>query len=1263
MSHPVNILCDTGATSSLIRLDFASKAGLKISQTTHTANQADGKTKLDIRGEVQIELSRGARKLSLEALVVRDLDCDILAGMSFLEDNQISLDIPNHRIIIGGKDIIHYDQSHSSIPNTSQVRRSQSFLLRANEDRIVLPGDFLEVETPVNLQNDICFEPRLENPTWPPPAITTVVNGKIRIPNTSNSPVVIRKNQHVCQAYQTTDSTSIKDMPTTTPSDIPVTTPSSIKDINIDPDGILTSTGKQAFQNLHAKYKPVFSPDIGCYNDESGKMRASINIGHVEPPTQKGRLPAYNRNNLQELQHKMDELECMGVLAKPEDLGIIVEHVSPSFLVRKPSGGTRLVTAFNNIANYAKSPPSRVTNCEDVLTFASKWTHIIKTDMTSQFFQLPMKRSSMKYLGVITPFKGIRVYTRAAMGMPGSTEHLDELMFRVLGDLIEEGCVMKIADDLYIGGNSITDLLINWERVLIKFQVNNLRLSPKKTEICPVKTTLLGWVWNAGKISVSSHKLNPLASCEKPKTVKGLRSWIGAYKHIKACIPHYSSLLSDLETAVGGRDSKERVTWTEQLTSAFQTAQAALNDPKAITIPKPSDQLIITTDGAVVNNGIGSVLFIIRNGKRSIGGYFSAKLKSNQQRWLPCEVEALGISMAINHWNTYIINSIHETQVLTDSKPCIQAFQKLARGQFSSSARVSTFLSTLSRYNVQLTHLSGSANLPSDYLSRSNIQCEDGSRCQVCTFIAEVEQCSVRGVSVTDIIQGKLPMPYTTRTSWRVVQQDCPNLRRVYSHLTQGTRPTKKMTKVKDVKRYLQVTTLGPDGIMVVKHNVPFAGSRNLIVVPRHIVPGLLNALHLQLNHPSVAQMKRVFSRYYFALDTDEHIACVSTKCAQCAAIAKIPQEIAEFSTSPPPTTPGTQFAVDVLRRSGQKIFILRDTLTSYTVSKLILNEQSDTLRHALIETAAELTSPTGASIRVDGAFQPLVNDPLLLRHGLKLEVGRLKNKNKNPIAEKAVLELEIELRKCFPDGRPVTPSQLAVTVATLNKRIRGRGLSAKEMLQQRDNVTGEKLNISDKYLAEQQYKNRLANHGPSARSKASITTSTTKSCITPGDLVFLKDDGTKHTARERYIVTGCNKQFITLNKLTGNQFRSKKYHVKYSDVYKVPCVKIPRYSPQDIFESESSVSDSDHALSDNNVHSDSEDINNPFQDQVGDYTSDSNPSPNEDNLQDDLNTNNNGQNDTNNEHVEPIDNGGPSVRHRYPPSWMRSGQWEMGAK
>ena len=105
-------------------------------------------------------------------------------------------------------------------------------------------------------------------------------------------------------------------------------------------------------------------------------------------------------------------------------------------------------------------------------------------------------------------------------------------------------------------------------------------------------------------------------------------------------------------------------------------------------------------------------------------GYFSAKLKSHQQRWLPYEVKAFSISAAVNHWGPFIIKSHHPTQILIDSKPSLQAFEKLQRGECSNSAQVTSFLATLSKYNIQLQHIAGTANLPADCLSLSPIECE-----------------------------------------------------------------------------------------------------------------------------------------------------------------------------------------------------------------------------------------------------------------------------------------------------------------------------------------------------------------------------------------------------------------------------------------------------------------------------------------------------------------------------------------------------------
>ena len=85
---------------------------------------------------------------------------------------------------------------------------------------------------------------------------------------------------------------------------------------------------------------------------------------------------------------------------------------------------------------------------------------------------------------------------------------------------------------------------------------------------------------------------------------------------------------------------------------------------------------------------------------------------------------------------------------------------------------------------------------------------------------------------MSDVIDGSVKMPFTGRVAWNATQLECPNLRRIHAHWTQGTRPFKKMTKVGDVKRYLKTVTLASDGVLLVRDSQPPQPSRERIVVP-----------------------------------------------------------------------------------------------------------------------------------------------------------------------------------------------------------------------------------------------------------------------------------------------------------------------------------------------------------------------------------------------------------------------------------------------
>ena len=190
--------------------------------------------------------------------------------------------------------------------------------------------------------------------------------------------------------------------------------------------------------------------------------------------------------------------------------------------------------------------------------------------------------------------------------------------------------------------------------------------------------------------------------------------------------------------------------------------------------------------------------------------------------------------------------------------------------------------------------------------------------------------------------------------------------------------------------------------------------TRECIIVPRHVLDGLLSALHVHLSHPSSHQLKIVTRRYLFAPDMDKALDRVTTSCHYCASLRTVPTTVVKQSTDPPSETVGISFAADVTKRAQQFILVLHECVTFYTVSTLLPNERHDTLRDALISLCIKMRKLDSslAVIRTNLApcFMALDNDPVLHDHRIVLEIGRLKNRNENPVAERTFQELDLEL-------------------------------------------------------------------------------------------------------------------------------------------------------------------------------------------------------------------------------------------------------------
>ena len=66
-----------------------------------------------------------------------------------------------------------------------------------------------------------------------------------------------------------------------------------------------------------------------------------------------------------------------------------------------------------------------MTTVNDIYSQLGKWKEIVILDLHNAFFQNHMAEEDQQWLGIMTPFSGLRVLARSGQGLLGQSEELD----------------------------------------------------------------------------------------------------------------------------------------------------------------------------------------------------------------------------------------------------------------------------------------------------------------------------------------------------------------------------------------------------------------------------------------------------------------------------------------------------------------------------------------------------------------------------------------------------------------------------------------------------------------------------------------------------------------------------------------------------------------------------------------------------------------------------------------------------------------------
>ena len=1189
---PIHIDLDSGATVNYIKESEVIKYQFKVYPNGQLSKLGDGVTKLKGIGEIHESFFRNNWKVKFSAVICKQLTSPLIGGTVFLKDNKIDQDfvrdvihINNKAVTVQPTDPISLLPVAPIITSTPKViSKIPPNLLLSFKSRVLLPGQ-LEVLDVKHKEGETVAVESMEhnnNSEWPRPHLQNVSNGKIILKNESNDPIFLGKDVKQFRIRRTQE-TSIRPNYSYGPKLSNISENDNTDLISI---GEMPTNVKEIINEAHTKFNSVFNKDLSQgYNHAFGKHECHLNWATSERPlANKVRVPSYDHNLKGVQQDLMDDLTDQGVLMIPQEHDIVVQSVCPSFIQRKQKAkdkpnhlltksDVRLLINFGPINDKIKPVPCHVSKTDDILIMIGRWKFIIQLDLHNGYFQNHMAKDAIPWLGVQTPFGGLRVMSRSGQGLAGMAEEFDELTAKILKDEIKEAKCAKIVDDLYVGGETKLEAAENYAQVLSKLAKANLKVTPEKTNIFPTSADILGWVWKeGGRLEASKHRKLALSNTkiEDIKTVNDMRSWVGLFKTLHILTPDISEVLSPFEQATGGgKQSREKFDWTHELESKFRAAKEHIDKLVTLYLPSPRDQLLLETDAS--KGGVGHILYAIKEGKKLPVRIHSTKLPDKCKKWSPCENEALALAVGVNKEYDIIRESSHPLQVRPDNKTVHEAIKLINGGKFSTSSRISSFLTNINRTPIESRHISGKAKLNpfSDIQSRLTPECTES--CSVHKFINE----SIESIVDESAKNGKIELSsagFSNRSSWLSSQKSNQACSTAKQHLASGKPPPKAMGKNtgeywNDVRQYCRDATLAKDELLVVKSEPDMMSgnlNRERIVVPKPLVPALLYHLHNHNDqHPVKSQQKANFQRQFYAVHLDKHLELLYQNCYKCSVIQKLPKEIIVNETKTDVTGPHTHFHADVIKRASQNILTVKDHFSSYQDAIIIQSEKAHDLKEGLIMLTSSMRKPGKIKVSVDNSpgFKSLLNSNDAELDKLQIEMVKTDeiNKNSNAVIDKGCQELEDELKRLEPEGTKITSATLKLATLNLNKKLRRRGnISAYEINSSRDQNTGENMDLNDKSFRDDQLKKRKDNAEPKTKD------------VYVGDTVTIANRTDKHKAKEMFLVTGKEADNISVQKVlhpltkTPTKLMSKVYNTKQKHLHIIHRPETPAVSDLD---------------------------------------------------------------------------------------------------
>ncbi|KAF1326177.1 Pol protein, partial [Globisporangium splendens] len=428
-------------------------------------------------------------------------------------------------------------------------------------------------------------------------------------------------------------------------------------------------------------------------------------------------------------------------------------HCSPTFCVKKATGGWRIAHAFNKLNDATIPAQTPVPRKDMILDGMVGGTVFSAIDLKDGFYQIRMREDDVTLTAVSTPSGMLWEWLVMPQGLKNAPATFNRMVTNVLRPL--RTFAPSYLDDIFVHSkatNGKSDVDVHLDHLRQVFQVmreSKLYTNLKKCMFLAPEIPVLGCFVGKSGVRVDMEKVKAIDDWPAPQNVKQLRQWLGLANYLHKYTRNYAALVQSL-TQLLKKDVEWK--WSKDHKTAFEEVKRSLREAPVLALPNHDKPFHVVCDAS--DYAIGCALTQHDDeGHERVVSYQSRQLRPAERNYPVHDKELLAMKYPLVKFRVYLLGE-ERFAIYTD-----HASLRTAAKTPHLSQRMARWFSFFAEYNFVVHYKPGKTKILADALSRrpdydpkTKSEGTDGA-CRLCE---DVQAIAVRAATTVreEIVEG-----------------------------------------------------------------------------------------------------------------------------------------------------------------------------------------------------------------------------------------------------------------------------------------------------------------------------------------------------------------------------------------------------------------------------------------------------------------------------------------------------------------------------